>query len=134
MRKVLRFSVYGIYLLMTAAVVAGWLPWVCSLTQLGSVPNGAVHLQKCVVTFVRTPGSSNMHASEQACLWVVICQGIVAESLLAVQAKALVEFAERTHMDPEVVFPLKRYAVKWHVALGATLTAGLVLGRMTVVV
>ena len=57
-----------------------------------------------------------------------------AECLLAVQAKALVQFAERTHMDPEAVFPLKRFAVKWHIALGATLTAGLILGRMALVV
>lgn len=54
--------------------------------------------------------------------------------MLGLQAAALVKFAERTHMDPEAVFPLKRYAVKWHIALGAALTAGLVLGRMPLVV
>ena len=36
--QVLRGSVYGIYLVISAAVLAGWLPWVCSLTQLASIP------------------------------------------------------------------------------------------------
>lgn len=46
------------------------------------------------------------------------------------QAMALVDFAKRTHQEPEAVRPLKRYALKWHMALGAALTAGFAAARV----
>jgi 1,4-dihydroxy-2-naphthoate octaprenyltransferase len=43
-------------------------------------------------------------------------------------ARALVRFAEEHHTVPERVAPLKRYAIKWHVAVAAALAAGLAAG------
>lgn len=43
---------------------------------------------------------------------------------------ALVDFAKRTHLEPEEVRPLKRYALKWHMALGASLAIGLAAARL----
>jgi hypothetical protein len=45
------------------------------------------------------------------------------------QARALLEFGARTHLEPEAVRPLKKYALKWHMALGAALAASLALSR-----
>lgn len=47
-----------------------------------------------------------------------------------VQAMALVDFAKRTHLEPKEVRPLKRYALKWHMALGASLAIGLAAARL----
>lgn len=44
-------------------------------------------------------------------------------------ARALVRFAEENHTVPERVAPLKRYAIKWHVAFAAALVAGLAGAR-----
>jgi hypothetical protein len=41
------------------------------------------------------------------------------------QALSLLEFGRQTHPVPELVLPLKRYALRWHMALGAGLAAGL---------
>ncbi len=49
---------------------------------------------------------------------------------LTAQAMALVDFAKRTHEEPEAVRPLKRFALKWHMALGASLAAGLAIARL----
>jgi 1,4-dihydroxy-2-naphthoate octaprenyltransferase len=44
-------------------------------------------------------------------------------------ARALVKFAEDNHTTPARVAPLKRYAIKWHIAVAAALAAGLAAGR-----
>ena len=54
----------------------------------------------------------------------------VTKKCWCLQAMALVDFAKRTHQEPEAVRPLKRYALKWHMALGAALTAGFVAARV----
>lgn len=46
------------------------------------------------------------------------------------QAMELLDFAKRTHAVPEEVRPLKRYALRWHMALGAALAAGLAAARL----
>jgi 1,4-dihydroxy-2-naphthoate octaprenyltransferase len=44
-------------------------------------------------------------------------------------ARALLAFADANHADAAAIAPLKRYAVKWHIAFGLALVAGLALGR-----
>ena len=39
--------------------------------------------------------------------------------------------AQDTHQEPELVKPLKRYAIKWHTALGLGLCAGLCLSPLS---
>lgn len=41
-------------------------------------------------------------------------------------AHALVQYARDNHAVPALIAPLKRYAIKWHVAFGAALVVGLV--------
>ncbi|KAK9917091.1 hypothetical protein WJX75_000805 [Coccomyxa subellipsoidea] len=53
-----------------------------------------------------------------------------AQILSVPSAMALVDFAKRTHLEPEEVRPLKRYALKWHMALGASLAIGLAAARL----
>jgi hypothetical protein len=40
-------------------------------------------------------------------------------------AKSLVDYAWTNHTDPARIAILKKFGVKWHVAVGACLTAGL---------
>ncbi|EIE20367.1 hypothetical protein COCSUDRAFT_57519 [Coccomyxa subellipsoidea C-169] len=55
---------------------------------------------------------------------------LFAQILSVPSAMALLDFAKRTHQQPEAVRPLKRYALKWHMALGAALTAGFAAARL----
>lgn len=43
-------------------------------------------------------------------------------------AQALLEYAEEHHRVPAKIAALKKYGVRWHIAVGVALTAGLVLG------
>lgn len=56
--QVLRGSVYGLYLVITAAAVTGLLPWACALTQLGSIPT--VPLSPLICMF-STEGVPSVH-------------------------------------------------------------------------
>ena len=67
-----------------------------------------------------------MYSSCKPMLWAMPCWTAV---LLLMQAQALLGFGARTHMQPEEVRPLKKYALKWHMALGACLAASLALSR-----
>lgn len=42
---------------------------------------------------------------------------------------ALLDFAKQNHAVPEVIRPLKKHALKWHMAVAAGLAAGFALGR-----
>ncbi|BDA50723.1 probable UbiA prenyltransferase domain-containing protein 1 [Coccomyxa sp. Obi] len=55
---------------------------------------------------------------------------LFAQILSVPSAMALVDFGKRTHEEPELVRPLKRYALKWHMALGASLAAGLTIAGL----
>eukprot|EP00878_Enallax_costatus_P047251 GHUV01057708.1.p1 GENE.GHUV01057708.1~~GHUV01057708.1.p1 ORF type:complete len:129 (+),score=37.97 GHUV01057708.1:242-628(+) len=40
-------------------------------------------------------------------------------------AKQLLDFADANHMVPAAIAPLKKFGVKWHIAVGLSLTLGL---------
>ena len=48
-----------------------------------------------------------------------------AALLSVIPGRALLTFAQANHLDAERVAPLKRYAIKWHTALGVGLCAGI---------
>lgn len=48
---------------------------------------------------------------------------------MLVQAMAMLNFAKENHAVPEVIRPLKRYALKWHMTVAAGLTLGFAVGR-----
>ena len=41
----------------------------------------------------------------------------------------MLDFAKENHAVPEVIRPLKRYALKWHMAVAAGLALGFAIGR-----
>ncbi len=43
---------------------------------------------------------------------------------------SLLDFGRRTHQVPKLVRPLKRYALRWHMALGASLAASLAIAGL----
>ncbi|CAK0787294.1 hypothetical protein CVIRNUC_010512 [Coccomyxa viridis] len=44
-------------------------------------------------------------------------------------AMAMLDFAKQNHAIPEVIRPLKKYALKWHMAVAAGLALGFAIGR-----
>lgn len=41
------------------------------------------------------------------------------------QLRVFLKFAQETHLVPAKVWPLKRYAIKWHTLFGLALALGL---------
>ena len=52
---------------------------------------------------------------------------LAATALSVIPGRTFLAFARDTHLDAERVAPLKRYAIKWHSALGVGLALGLSL-------
>ena len=56
-------------------------------------------------------------------------RGGVTQPVAAVQAMTMLDFAKENHAVPEVIRPLKRFALKWHMAVAAGLALGFAVGR-----
>ena len=48
---------------------------------------------------------------------------------MLLQAMAMLDFAKQNHAIPEVIRLLKKYALKWHMAVAAGLALGFAIGR-----
>ena len=49
----------------------------------------------------------------------------VAEQCGALQLRTFLQFALDTHLEPARVWPLKRFAIKWHTLFGLALAVGI---------
>lgn len=56
---------------------------------------------------------------------------LIGQILSVPSAMSLIDFARQTHQVPKLVRSLKRYAIGWHMALGASLAASLAAARLT---
>lgn len=71
-------------------------------------------------------------AAPYAILGVAVAAGslplssfVAATAFSVIPWRAFITFAQETHLNAELVAPLKRYAIKWHTAMGLGLCLGL---------
>lgn len=73
-------------------------------------------------------------AAAGAAAGVLPTAALLATALSLPAAVALLQFAERNHTVPALIAPLKKFATKWHMALGFALVAGLLAADMGLLV
>lgn len=110
----LRGIVVGVYGLAFAGSVLGVLPIACLPLLLLSLPQVSMPFRSCVPI-----------------LPVMCILDTWQEALIVywVQAMRLLSFCSQNFLNPEKVRPLKIYATKWHMAVGAWLAAGIATPR-----
>ena len=136
-----------LYVVIDAAAALRWLPMSCCLTQLMSVPAVSLHtsidlarmrlpeeqtldLPKLTLRLECSDAEASHQWEEGAALHVPSLLSYISTSVpKLVQAMAMLDFAKENHAVPEVICPLKRYALKWHMTVAAGLALGFAFGR-----